>query len=280
MPKTIESSPGSQLELLYRAVLLSLCSGLAGTASLAAETDATKPVPVKSIAVAACLDAINRDATPDAQQCPGFVVAALQAASQTCREAEGTLTADPEPAIWELDVNGDGQQEMTFPLAGNVTCENAFSVFSCGSLGCPTPLYQLQEGTWREIGGIDTRTMESLSVVGNSPGQYGTLRVDCTATDCMETWYYRWNGSAYEKSHVDVRGHRVNFADSIHGLYTLVTLTRLLSIPEAGASFVARYPADTEVAIVGTSEKGDYYYVSPCNACESGFVEKSGVRPR
>ncbi len=267
---------------MKRCAQFSIVFFLAGAASLAAETDTSKPALAKGIAVSACLDAINREVMPDAQQCPGFVVESLKSSSQTCREAGGTLIADPESAIWELDVNDDGQQEMTFPLAGNVTCENAFSVFSCGSLGCPTPLYQLQEGAWREIGGIDARTMEALSVVSVSPGQYGTLRVGCAPanSDCVETWYYVWNGSAYGKSHVEVRGHRVNFADSIHGLYTLVTITRLLSIPEAGASFVARYPGDTEVAIVGTSEKGDYYYVSPCNACESGFVEKSAVRPR
>lgn len=268
-----------KLNPTYRA-WLPIFSAFAGATSLAAETEVALPALASDIAVGACLDAVNRDAAPSAPQCPAFVVESLKSASQTCREAGGKLTAEPEPAIWELDVNGDGQQELTFPLAGNVICEDAYSVFSCGSLGCSTPLYQLQEGVWREIGGIDATTRESVSVVGSSLGQYGVVRVNCTTRDCVETWYYVWNGSAYEKSHVDVRGHRVEFADSIHGLHTLVTLTRLLSIPEAGSSFVARYPGDTEVAIVGTSEKGDYYYVSPCNACESGFVEKSAVRPR
>ena len=260
---------------LFSILVLALVSSV----TLAAETDAAKPKLATGIAVSACLDTINREVAPDPQRCPGFVVESLKSASQTCREASGTLTAGPEQAIWELDVNGDGQQEMTFALEGNVTCENAFSIFSCGSLGCPTPLYQQQNGEWREIGGLDAATMESVSVVSTSPGQYGTLRVSCSSTDCVETWYYLWTGNAYEKSYVEVRGHRVNFANSIHGLYTLVTITRLLSIPEGGANFIARYPGDTEVAIVGTSEKGDYYYVSPCNACESGFVEKSAVRP-
>ncbi len=266
---------------MYRYGLLSIIAlALVSAASPAAETDAAKPTLAKGISVGACLDAINRNAIPDAQRCPGFVVESLKSASQTCREASGTLVAAEEPAIWELDVNGDGQQEMTFALQGNVTCENAFSVFSCGSLGCPTPLYQQQNGEWREIGGLDVPTMELVSVVSPPPGQYGTLRAGCSSTDCAETWYYLWNGSAYEKSYVEVRGHRVEFANSIHGLYTLVTITRLRAIPDGSADFVARYPGDTEVAIVGTSEKGDYYYVSPCNACESGFVEKSAVRPR
>lgn len=266
----------------YRPALVSiLLLAFVNTAAFAAETREATPTLAKDVVVSACLDAVNRQQTPDARQCPGFVVESLQSASQTCREAGGTLVAGPEQAIWELDVNGDRQPEMTFSLEGNVTCENASSVFSCGSPGCPTPLYQLQNGKWQAIGEIDTPTMKSVSILGASPGQYGTLRIGCSGTDeCVETWYYLWTGNAYEKTYVDVRGHRVNFADSVHGPYTLVTITRLLSIPEGGANFVARYPGDTEVAVVGTSEKGDYYYVSPCNACESGFVEKSAVRPR
>jgi hypothetical protein len=40
---------------------------------------------------------------------------------------------------------------------------------------------------------------------------------------------------------------------------------------------IKHYDANTEVAIVGTAEQADYYYVSPCNACESGFVPKSAI---
>ncbi len=193
-----------------------------------------------------------------------------------------TLVAGAEQEIWELDVNGDHEPETTFTLEGNVSCENAASVFSCGSLGCPTTLYQLQNGEWRAIGEIDTPTMRSVSVARASPGQYGPLRVGCSpddADDCVENWYYLWTGSSYEKSYLDVRGFRVDFANSIHGLHALNAFTRLLTVPEPGASFVARYPADTEVAIIGTTERGDYYYVSPCNACEGGFIEKSALRP-
>jgi len=44
-----------------------------------------------------------------------------------------------------------------------------------------------------------------------------------------------------------------------------------------GASVINRYDAGTEVAIVGTAYGAGYYYVSPCNACESGLVPKSAV---
>lgn len=39
-----------------------------------------------------------------------------------------------------------------------------------------------------------------------------------------------------------------------------------------------RFAAACGVAlIVGTAGKAAYYYVSPCNACESGFVPQSAV---
>jgi hypothetical protein len=59
-----------------------------------------------------------------------------------------------------------------------------------------------------------------------------------------------------------------------------VAATVVRAAPEAGALEVGRYDAGTELAIIGTLEGGDYYYVSPCNACESGFVPKAAVAVR
>ena len=56
--------------------------------------------------------------------------------------------------------------------------------------------------------------------------------------------------------------------------------TTVLAAPSAGARDVGQYDAGIEVAIIGTAERADYYYVSPCNACESGFVPKSAVDVR
>jgi hypothetical protein len=56
----------------------------------------------------------------------------------------------------------------------------------------------------------------------------------------------------------------------------MVATVDVLAEPKSGAASVGHYDAGTEVAIVGTA--GDWYYVSPCNACESGFVLKSSLR--
>jgi hypothetical protein len=77
-----------------------------------------------------------------------------------------------------------------------------------------------------------------------------------------------------------VRGYRVDFARSLHSLYGLVGPVDVLSAPTPRASIVGHYDADIEVAIVGTTVAGDYYYVSPCSACASGFVPVAKVRVR
>ena len=76
-----------------------------------------------------------------------------------------------------------------------------------------------------------------------------------------------------------MRGFRVEVADSIHGLYGLTGDIVLRATPAASGVEIGRYGSDTIVAIVGTAEDGDWYYVSPCNACESGFMARAGIRP-
>ena len=53
--------------------------------------------------------------------------------------------------------------------------------------------------------------------------------------------------------------------------------TTLRATPRASGEDVGHYEAGTDVAIIGTVEDGDWYYVSPCNACKRGFVLKSAV---
>lgn len=257
----------------------------------------------------------------DPQRCPGFLAKPLQDARELCEGAGGRLRAAAVANIHAADINRDGRDEYLFEYAGNVDCEGAASVFSCGSLGCPLTLYghaseqgkgqraeQRTEqgnehgaGGWRELGSIffvqDPAGVELLE--SSARGGFRDLRIArCSAEACVEQWYYRWNGTAYEQSHVDVRGARVEFADSIHGLYPLTATTALLELPRADAAEIARYDADTEVAIVGTAVSAaqttgtsaavdatrnatpaeTYYYVSPCNACASGFVPRSALR--
>ena len=42
-------------------------------------------------------------------------------------------------------------------------------------------------------------------------------------------------------------------------------------------ALIERAVEGTEVAVIGSAEGGDYYYVSPCNACASGFVPRAAI---
>jgi hypothetical protein len=106
------------------------------------------------------------------------------------------------------------------------------------------------------------------------------LRIGCAYEDpCPEYWYAQWTKGRYERTYLEVRGRRVEFADSRHGLYGLTGEIDVLESPARDATVIGHYGSDTEVEIVGTAAGADYYYVSPCNACASGFVPTSVVRP-
>jgi len=82
----------------------------------------------------------------------------------------------------------------------------------------------------------------------------------------------------YEATRVDVRGTRVDVAGSIRGLYELSAATTLRAQPSSRAAEMGHYDAGTEVAILGTAAGGDYFYVSPCNACDSGFAPRAALK--
>ena len=81
----------------------------------------------------------------------------------------------------------------------------------------------------------------------------------------------------YEATRIDVRGTRVDVAGSIRGLYELSAATTLeLSLRHEQPRWALR--SGTEVAILGTAAGGDYFYVSPCNACDSGFAPRAALK--
>jgi len=233
------------------------------------------------VSIAQCLASLEGGTARDEAQCPEFLIAPLKEARQTCADAGGRLVPTALADVWTLDVNGDGEPEYVFEYDGNVSCEGAWSVFDCGSLGCAKGLYQKRDGAWQAIAEIWADAPESIEVLETPAGTDNhDLRVGCTGSDpCNEYWYYQWSGKQYERTYLEARGHRVDFANSIHGLYGLVGETDVLAGPAADAGAIGHYGSDTEVEIVGTTTGADYYYVSPCNACDSGFVPKSAVRP-
>jgi hypothetical protein len=217
----------------------------------------------------------------NAAPCPAFLAQTVTDAWQLCRDAGGTLLPIESATVWTFDVNGDKRPEHAFEIGDVVRCDGAPSAFSCGSLGCPKGLYGEVAGAWRPIGALSASSRDSIELTATVHADgYRDLTIGCDpALACVERWQYLWRDGFYEADSVDVRGHRVAFADSVHGLYALVTDTTLLATPMAAGPALERYAAGTEVAIIGTAESGDHYYVSPCNACESGFVPASALPP-
>lgn len=208
-------------------------------------------------------------------QPPEFVADALREAERTCVGAGGVLHPAKKPALHAIDVNGDGLPEYTFDLEASVSCEGAWSIFSCGSLGCPKALFEQRGGKWRDIGGIYVSEPETIELGPDARGGYRDLIVTNAS---HERWHYEWQGRAYERTFVDVRGFRVEFARSDHGLRQLNVSADLLETPESGGRVIERLEIPTEIAVIGTTE-GGYFYVSPCNACESGFLREAVLDP-
>ena len=262
-----------------RRILLIPFVAFAAYAANAGDPAPMTPRRAAHIDVAHCLDVIERGAKRDDARCRAFLIDPLGQARRSCAEAGGKLVAARESNVWQIDVNGDGHEEYLFKLEENVTCEGVWSLFDCGSLGCPAALHERIRGAWRQIAEIYADSFESIELLRTTTGsRYRDLRVNCQGESrCAESWFYRWRAGQYERERLEVRGFGVSFSRSVHGLYSLISETELLATPGAGAAVIKRYPAGTEVQIVGTAENADFYYVSPCNACESGFVPISAV---
>lgn len=246
---------------------------------LVAEASAgPRAVPVDGINIQHCIDST---AQAVAGRCPPYLVAAVKEAAQICTEVSGTPVGISPASVASLDVDGDGRSEFLYEIGANVGCTNAASIFSCGSLGCPQALVQEQKGAWVVIGGIGAFDASAVEVLpAGKTAKYRDLKVNCTDGDppCSEAAYYQWSGQVYDQTSREVRGFKVDVAGSVHGLYGLLGDTALLATPSADGKVIGRYGSETDVAIIGQS--ADYYYVSPCNACESGFVRKAAVRKK
>ena len=247
-------------------------------AAFSSRAQTVRAVRLTSVSPAHCIDTLAQRAATDPLRCPAALRTAVVEAQTLCRNAGGTLTGAKEGDVWALDANGDERNELMFELDRNVTCEGAWSVFSCGSRGCPKTLYELREGEWVAVGRISVEAPEQVTLARTAASDgHRTIEV-CAKDDCVERWTYEWLGSMYEATRIEVRGTRVDVAGSIRGLYELSAATTLRDQPSSRATETGHYEAGTEVAILGTAAGSDYFYVSPCNACDSGFAPRAALK--
>ncbi len=235
------------------------------------------PHPVTTLDLAHCFEVAMGKAAPDETYCPGFVVEAVSGGMKTCSEAGGRLLPHAKPTAWAVDFDDDGRLEYLFQLGANVDCDGAASVFECGSLGCPVGLYAWRDGAWRGIGAVGEGEPESLEMLASEGPGYRAFRTGCVDEGaCPEHALYQWTGrGGYEVRKLEVGDFDVDVTDSPHGLVNLPAGTAVLAAPKADGAVLDRYADGAEVAIRG--QAGDYLYVSPCNACRSGFVLKTAV---
>jgi hypothetical protein len=58
-------------------------------------------------------------------------------------------------------------------------------------------------------------------------------------------------------------------------LFTTTEKLEVLAAPKAGSKVLGEYDKGAMMAVIGEATGTGYLYVSPCNACESGFVSKA-----
>lgn len=231
---------------------------------------------VTDIDLAACLRQARGEQTGSA--CPGYLLAGLPAMVEECAGAGGRLQPVEQSDAWSLDVDADGQAEILVDATQNFGCAGAASYFSCGSLGCPVMLYAKDQAGWTTLGSVNASDAPGIEVLPAPAGaRYGTLRGGCAGErPCAELTHYTWQGSQYERTGIEANGFWVDVAPG--GLWTLAVDAAVRAAPAAEGAVIERYPAGTVVAVIGNARDGGYRYVSPCNACASGFVENAALR--
>ena len=269
----------SQIKLTLLCLIVLIVAASCKAPSLPpAVTSAERAQPVTNIDLAHCFAVASHKAQPNEARCPAFISDAVASGMQTCREVGGQLVPHAKPTVWAIDANDDGKPEYFFELSANVECDGAPSTFSCGSLGCPVGIYEQRDGAWRSIGAVSEGAPDSLELLpGQGKSGFRDFRTGCIdAGPCPEYSHYGWTGNGYEVTKLDVRGFDVDVTGPVHGLANLPAGTAVLATPKADGEALDRYAEGAEVVVIG--QAGDYYYVSPCNACKSGFVSKATVR--
>jgi hypothetical protein len=209
----------------------------------------------EGIDLAYCLKIAAGKVRPDDNKCPGFISdkQVISDSAEYCHEVGGTLKPNPRATIFSLDIDGDGQSEYLYEFNANFYCDGAASLFSCGDSECLKVMYRN---------------------TGKTP--YPDLKVLCDDTGQCDSITYRWNGDKYEEIALSLRGYTIlRLSPPLQGkLITLQRKLKVLAEPRAGSLGVGEYDRGSIFAIAGQAKGSDYLYVSPCNACEAGFIQK------
>lgn len=156
-----------------------------------------------SVSPAHCVAALERGEGADLLRCPTPLRLAVAEAQRACSEAGGKLAGAAEGDVWAIDVNADRRNELMFTLDDNVTCTDAWNLFSCGTMPCPRALYELRDGTWTVIGNISTESPEQVTL-GTTQAADGHRSLEVCARDrCRERTIYQWVGSRYEAARAE-----------------------------------------------------------------------------
>src|SRR6185503_19856502 len=117
---------------------------------------------------------------------------------------------------------------------------------------------------------------EGIDIMAERVDGHRTMRMCVEGPPYVDFSYYEWRGREYDQTRLEVRGHRVDYLKTERRLRPLVAAVDVKATPTTQGESVGHYDLGTDVVVIGTA--GTYYYVSPCNACASGFVPTSAVR--
>ena len=125
------------------------------------------------------------------------VVCALGDARSADALGQQLVAFDRHAAPLRCRVKEMAEDELLLDLNRNVTCEGAYSLFSCGSLVCPKTLYELRDGAWVAAGSIAAASPQQLRL-GRAAAADGHRTLEVCGNDaCSERSTYEWRGMMY-----------------------------------------------------------------------------------